>query len=172
MAPMLPAAPTRLLVFGNSGSGKSTLARALAREHGLTHLDLDTIAWDPVARTTRRPLPDAFAELDAFVARESRWVIEGCYADLLEHLLPHADAIRFLNPPVERCVEHCRARPWEPHKYPSKQAQDASLAFLLDWVRDYPNRDGPMSLAAHRALFDAFDGDKQERVHSPSVATG
>jgi adenylate kinase family enzyme len=37
----------RLLIMGNSGSGKSYRARALAAQHGLVHLDLDTIVWEP-----------------------------------------------------------------------------------------------------------------------------
>src|SRR5690606_32731734 len=37
----------RILIFGNSGSGKSTLARRIAKEHGLPHLDLDAIVWEP-----------------------------------------------------------------------------------------------------------------------------
>ena len=28
------------------------------------------------------------------------------------------------------------ARPWEPHKYPSKEAQDANLALLIGWIRE------------------------------------
>lgn len=158
----LPPMSPRILVFGNSGAGKSTLAQKLAQEQDLAHLDLDTLAWDPVERTTRRPLPEAFAELDAFADRESRWVIEGCYADLLTHLVPRANGMRFLNPPVETCLAHCKARPWEPHKYGSKAEQDAALPFLLEWVRGYDEREGPLSLRAHRALFDAFDGDKLE----------
>lgn len=47
----------------------------------------------------------------------------------------------FLNPGVEACVRHCRARPWESHKYPTRDAQDANLAMLIDWVRSYPSRD-------------------------------
>jgi adenylate kinase family enzyme len=154
--------PSKFLVFGNSGAGKSTLAKALQAQHGLAHLDLDTLAWDPVAVTVRRPIEDSLADIRAFVAREPSWVIEGCYADLLEHLLSHADALRFLNPGTEACVAHCRARPWEPHKYASKAEQDRNLEFLIAWVREYETRDGPLSLAAHRALFDAFTGDKLE----------
>ncbi|MCA9546079.1 MAG: shikimate kinase [Myxococcales bacterium] len=157
--------PHRYLIFGNSGAGKSTLAQALATRHGLAHLDLDPLAWlpaNPGQPPERRPLPDALAEIHAFTARERRWVIEGCYADLLGPLLPQADAVRFLNPPVATCQAHCRARPWEPHKYPSPQAQQANLPMLLAWVADYPTRQGPLSLAAHRALFDAFQGDKRE----------
>jgi hypothetical protein len=33
---------------------------------------------------------------------------------------------------------------------------------LIEWVRGYDSRDGPMSLAGHRALFDAFEGEKRE----------
>jgi adenylate kinase family enzyme len=154
--------PSRFLIFGNSGAGKSTMAKALQAQHGLAHLDLDTLAWDPVAVAVRRPVEDSLADIQAFVAREPSWVIEGCYADLLEHLLEHADALRFLNPGTEACVAHCRARPWEPHKYASKADQDRNLEFLITWVREYETRDGPLSLAAHRALFEAFTGDKLE----------
>jgi adenylate kinase family enzyme len=157
--------PHRYLIFGNSGAGKSTFARALAAQKNLAHLDLDPLAWLPSAPGAvpeRRPVADAMAQIDAFVAREPRWVIEGCYADLIAPLLPRADALRFLNPPLEVCQAHCRARPWEPHKYPSPEAQDANLPMLLAWVASYETREGPLSLAAHRALFDAFDGDKRE----------
>lgn len=37
----------KVIVIGNSGSGKSTHARTLAKEHGLEHLDLDSIMWEP-----------------------------------------------------------------------------------------------------------------------------
>ena len=37
----------KVLVYGNSGAGKSTYARALAAQHGLAHLDLDSIVWEP-----------------------------------------------------------------------------------------------------------------------------
>jgi adenylate kinase family enzyme len=154
--------PQRWLVIGNSGSGKSTLARELARAHELAHLDLDSVAWEPAQPLTRRAIADSLADIRGFMAERPRWVIEGCYADLLEPLLAHADALRFLNPDVEVCVAHCRARPWEPHKYASKAEQDRNLEFLLNWVREYPTRGGPLGLAAHRALFEAFTGDKLE----------
>ena len=68
----------------------------------------------------------------------------------------------FLNPGEAACLAHCRARPWEPHKYASKAEQDARLEYLLAWVSDYYHRDGPLSLRGHRALFDAYAGPKQE----------
>ena len=154
----------RILVVGNSGAGKSTLARRLAGDHDLAHLDLDPLAWLPTTTPTRRPLADSLIEVEAFLAARPRWVIEGCYADLLAALAPRATLLVFVNPGVEACVANCRARPWEPHKYATPEAQDANLAMLLDWVRAYPTRDDVCSLAAHRALFDEHAGPKRELV--------
>lgn len=150
----------RILIFGNSGSGKTTLARTLAEETGLVHLDLDQLAWQSPG--VRRPLGESEAAIDAFVGEHSGWIVEGCYGDLLEAVLPHCTEIRFLNPGVESCVAHCRARPWEPDKYPSKAAQDEKLEFLLGWVRDYETRTDEYSLARHRAIYDRFEGRKME----------
>jgi adenylate kinase family enzyme len=150
----------RYLIFGNSGSGKTTLARSLARDHGLAHLDLDQLAWS--APGVRLPFVESEAAIRAFLQRETAWVIEGCYADLLEVALPFCTELRFLNPGTEACVANCRARPWEPEKYPSKEAQDEMLAFLLDWVRQYERRDDEYSLRRHRQLFDRFAGTKTE----------
>lgn len=158
----------RLLVVGNSGSGKTTLASRLARDEGLAHLDLDALAWQPTVPPVRRDLADSAGEIRRFTARHDAWVVEGCYADLAQLLAADATHLVFLNPGVEACVRHCRARPWEPHKYPSREAQDRNLAMLLDWVRSYPDRDDPCSLAAHRALYDAFSGPKRE-VREPAT---
>lgn len=150
----------RILIFGNSGSGKSTMARALAAEHGLPHLDLDSLAWSEAG--VRRAPEESAADALAFAAAHEAWIVEGCYADLLERLLPHCSELRFLNPGVETCIAHCRARPWEPHKYASKQEQDERLEFLLQWVREYETRDDEYSLARHRALYAGFAGPKRE----------
>jgi adenylate kinase family enzyme len=150
----------RIVILGNSGSGKTTMARALAAEHGVPHLDVDLIAW--AAPGVRKPLADSVAEMEAFVAAHPGWVMEGSYADLAAAALPHCTELRFLNPGVEACVAHCRARPWEPEKYATPAEQDAMLEFLLAWVRQYPLRDDEYSLRAHRAVFDGFAGPKRE----------
>src|SRR3954471_13017496 len=116
---VLPMEPgmTRFLLVGNSGSGKSTLATRLAARDGLAHLDLDTLAWLPSTPPTRRPLADSERDIRSFLAANSDWVIEGCYADLLSLVdAPHTTLV-FLNPGVEACIENARQRPWEPHKY-------------------------------------------------------
>lgn len=152
----------RIAVMGNSGSGKSTFAGRRAREDGLAHFDLDTLAWLPETPPRRRPLADSVAEIDRFIGANERWVIEGCYGDLIAAALPRATQLVFLNPGVDACIANCRARPWEPHKYASKEAQDADLPMLIEWVRDYYQRDDELSLARHRVLFDGFAGEKVE----------
>ncbi|MFT4639877.1 MAG: hypothetical protein ACI8T1_003202 [Verrucomicrobiales bacterium] len=74
------------------------------------------------------------AAIDAILARHSEWVIEGCYASLISHAAISATHMVFLNPGTFACIAHCQARPWERDKYPSKEAHDKNLAFLIDWV--------------------------------------
>ncbi len=154
----------KLLIFGNSGSGKSTLAKAICREHSLAHLDLDTIAWLAQTPPTRREISESKIAIERFVADHRGWVIEGCYADLLEVVTPFCSEMIFLNPGIDACIENCRSRPWEPHKYPSKEAQDANLEMLIRWVREYATRTDEFSLFAHRRVFDNFAGRKSERI--------
>ena len=155
-------AMSRIVIFGNSGSGKSTLAAALAREAGLEHLDLDTLAWDKASPTQRRSLIESRNELSCFVQGHNEWVIEGCYSDLLSLAISHCDKLIFLNPGIEACIRSCRSRPWEPHKYPSVEAQNQNLEMLIRWVREYETRDDEFSLRRHRQLFAQFDGEKVE----------
>lgn len=150
----------RIILFGNSGSGKTTMALQLARDHGVAHLDLDSLAWSTPG--VRRPVAESAQVIHDFIEANGEWVIEGCYGDLLELALPAASEVRFLNPGIEACVANCRARPWEPHKYPSKEAQDRMLDFLIGWVREYETRTDEFSLAKHRELFEGFKGPKLE----------
>jgi hypothetical protein len=76
-------------------------------------------------------------------------------------VLPNGPLLIFLQPGQDVCVANCRARPWEPHKYRSKQEQDDHLEDLLGWVRSYYDLDGSMSLAGHRAVFQAYAGPKR-----------
>ena len=159
----------RYVLLGNSGSGKSTLALRLARGASLPHLDLDTLAWTTASPPRRRPVAESVREISSFMEANDRWVIEGCYSDLLESPLPRCTRLVFLNPGIEACIQNARARPWEPHKYASKEAQDANLEMLLGWIRDYETRRDVFSLAAHRALFDDFAGAKIELTSRDAV---
>jgi hypothetical protein len=41
---------------------------------------------------------------------------------------------------------------------------------LIAWIRDYDTRGDACSLAAHRALFDGFAGDKRELTTREAIA--
>ena len=159
----------RICILGNSGSGKSTLARWLAASANVHSLDLDSVAWGSDRPAVPRPEPSARADVVAFCADRESWVVEGCYANLIEAALPFGPLLVFLNPGREQCLANCRNRPWEPHKYASRQEQDANLAFLLSWVAEYDTREGPMSLAAHRELFAGYAGRKVELLRLPRL---
>lgn len=159
----------RFAILGNSGSGKSTLAHFLATSANLSVLDLDSVAWERDQPAVERPSAAAEADVVAFCTTHTRWVMEGCYSNLVRASLQLQPLLIFLNPGLEACRANCRSRPWEPHKYPSKRDQDANLALLLSWVAEYYTRQGSMSLGAHRALFDSYEGRKVELKRTPQL---
>lgn len=126
----------RVAILGNSGSGKSTLAAALAAVGDAATLDLDTVAWEAGPAPTLRDEDLARADVRHFCRTHPHWVVEGCYASLIDAALDFEPTLLFLNPGVEACLANCRARHWEPHKYASQADQDANLAFLLSWVAE------------------------------------
>lgn len=150
----------RVILLGNAGAGKSTLARKLLARQPAARLSLDEVAF--AGGIVRRPLEDSVADVRRFMAANEHWIIEGCYADIIEPILAECEELILLNPGVEACVAHCHARPWEPEKFASRAEQDENLANLIAWVRAYETRDDEYGLRRHRALFDGFAGRKQE----------
>jgi adenylate kinase family enzyme len=159
----------RVVVLGNSGSGKSTLAAALAATAGVPCLDMDTVAWERDRPAVPRTEALALDDIAVFCGSHENWVVEGCYANLAAAALELAPKLILLNPGLEACLANCRSRPWEPHKYPSKRAQDANLEFLLSWVEEYYTRNGPMSLAGHQDCFGSYAGPKRELLSVPAL---
>ena len=151
----------RVAIVGNSGSGKSTLARAIAGERLFPVLDLDTVAWEPQKIAVPRPAGDAQRDVKTFCALHRDWVVEGCYAELVAVSLDHSPLLIFLDPGMAQCLENCRRRPWEAHKFRSEAEQNERLAFLLNWVREYYTRDDSLSLCAHEVLFQSYLGPKR-----------
>jgi adenylate kinase family enzyme len=151
----------KILIFGNSGSGKSTLAKHLCAEHDLSHLDLDTLAWLPASPPLRKPLRESQIEISKFMQSHQNWVIEGCYSDLLEMATAESNEIIFMNLPVESCIDNAKNRPWEPHKYANKEAQDANLDMLIAWITQYPDRQDTFSMKAHNDLYKTYLGNKR-----------
>lgn len=151
----------KILIFGNSGSGKSTLAKKLYSSDGLPHLDLDTLAWMPTTPPERKPLKESESDISDFISSNTGWVIEGCYSDLLEIALPFSNEMIFLNLPIASCIENARHRPWEPHKYESKEAQDNNFELLINWISQYSERTDTFSEASHKALYEQYTGIKR-----------
>lgn len=161
----------KVAIIGNSGSGKSRLAQAIAGERRWSVLDLDTVAWEPQKVAVPRAEADAQRDVETFCAVHGDWIVEGCYAELIAISLCHSPLLVFVNPGMEQCLENCRRRPWEAHKFRSKAEQDERLAFLLTWVREYYVRDGSLSLRAHQVLFEGYLGPKRRLTKPlPSVA--
>jgi adenylate kinase family enzyme len=160
--------PVRIAIIGNSGSGKSTLARQLSEGRPVSVLDLDTVAWEPGQAAVLRDSAAAAAEVQAFCAAREHWIVEGCYASLVQAALGRSPLLLFLEPGLEACLANCRSRPWEPHKYASNDEQDARLGLLLDWVRDYYVRDGDLSLAGHQRLFDGYEEPRHKVTGQPT----
>lgn len=151
---------SKVVIFGNSGSGKSTLAKDLAKKSQLAHLDLDTIAWKATNPPERLTISESSQSINDFLCAHNRWVIEGCYSDLIELVIVEADEVIFLNLPVSLCVKNAKNRPWEPHKYRNKEAQEANLDRLIDWISQYSIRSDTFSKFAHEKLFEKFQGKK------------
>ena len=164
---LLDGAPPRVAVVGNAGAGKSTLARALAARLGAEVLDLDGVYWEPRRVAERRDVARAHADVAAFCDARERWVVEGCYGELIEPLVARGPLLVWLDPGTEACLRHCRARPWEPAKFASKAEQDAHLGALLAWVAEYDARAGELSRGAHGALFEAWTGPKRRLEREP-----
>ena len=153
----------KIVIFGNSGSGKSTLAKELCAEEDLAHLDLDTVAWQAATwPPVRENLAKSKKVIDKFLDEHRGWVIEGCYSDLIALVLDQATELYFLNPGVEACIENCKNRPWEPHKYASIEKQNENLMMLIQWIQEYESRNDEFSLKSHRKLFDEFERKKTE----------
>ena len=151
----------KILIFGNSSSGKSTLAKTLEDQQDLTHLDLDTLAWLPELPPTRAPLVESQRKINTFMRENESWVIEGCYTDLLELVEPVANEIIFMNIDVKDCIKNAYARPWEQHKYESKDAQDENLDMLINWIKEYKSRDDENSYHSHMHFYEKFTGNKK-----------
>ena len=95
-------------MVGNSASGKSTLSELLAARWRLPLRHIDRIFWKAGWRICNR---EEFACVHKTWIAESEWLIEGIgpWSELRERLAA-AEAIIFLNTPVEHCLERAAQR--------------------------------------------------------------
>ena len=86
----------RVVVVGPPGSGKTTVAAMLARRLGLSHVELDSLWWEP---NWTEAGPELFqSRLRAVIAAES-WVLDGNYFSVgaRDVVWPRADTIVWLD---------------------------------------------------------------------------
>lgn len=159
----------KIIILGNAGAGKSTLARQLMAQRPAARLSLDQVAFQ--GGIERRPLQDSIDDVMRWTSEQESWMIEGCYADIVEPLLAHCDELIFLNPGVDACMAHCRSRPWEPDKFSSSKDQDENLDNLNQWVCSYEERSDEYGLSRHRELYLSFVGKKREFNHPSEYAS-
>jgi len=124
------------------------------------------LAWLPVDPPERESLAVSREKIEAFTSKNKSWVIEGCYTDLLEIVCPEVTEIIYLNLAVELCIENARKRPWEPHKYTTKKAQDDNLSMLIEWITQYIKRDDKFSHKSHIEFYESFTGKKSMIKHN------
>jgi adenylate kinase family enzyme len=159
----------KVILLGNAGAGKSTLSRLMIAKQPAARLSLDEVAF--CGGTDRRPLQESIEDVKQWISGHSSWVVEGCYAEIIEPILAYCDELIFLNPGVDACVAHCRSRPWEPEKFRSRQEQDETLVNLIQWVRSYEKRSDEYGLSRHRALYESFRCKKSEFTHPRQYET-
>jgi len=92
----------KIAIIGYSGAGKSTMARRLGNILGASVLHLDSIHFS--SGWAERSNEDMTADLDAFLAENDSWVIDGNYMRILgERRFSDADAIILLSLPRLFC---------------------------------------------------------------------
>ena len=160
----------RILIFGNSGSGKSTLAKMYSAKYKISHLDLDTIAWEKTVPPKRKSVEESTITIKNFLSDNAQWVIEGGYSDLLSIVANEANKLVFLNISKETCINNCKKRPWEPHKYDSMEEQNKNLNMLINWVKEYYERNDEFSFVSHKELYKNFTSNKVEYTSNQKIA--
>ena len=87
----------RASVVGTSCSGKTTISRRIAADHGISHIELDAIFWQP--NWTPLPLDQYRLAVQTYVEGES-WVIDGNYRKVREIVWARATDVIWMNPPL------------------------------------------------------------------------
>ncbi len=159
----------RVAVLGNSGSGKSTLARWIAGYTYAPLLDLDTVVWEPGKIAVARSPEAARSDLNAFCSAKNHWIVEGCYASLVDTALEYSPLLIFstqvkANASVTAVPD--LGKPRVTHHAQSKISSwpSCSPGSVIDYTRD-----GDMSLTGHQACFNAYTGRKVEVTVRPQL---
>lgn len=164
----------RIHIVGASSSGTTTLGGALSERLACLHLDTDTFFWEATDPpfTTKRPVEERVALMEARMAGRGSWVISGSLMSWGEVFIPRFDLVVFLHVPPEIRVERLLRRERErygPAIEPGGAMHEAHLAFV-EWARGYDKAGFPgRSLERHRDWLAAMPCPVLEIVGDPSL---
>lgn len=147
------------VVIGNSGSGKTWLAKRLAAKAGSSVTHLDDVFWLPGGFDERRDPLEVSGLVDAKRV-ETLWIVEGVYGNLASQFLPSVPTLVWVDLPWHVCKQRLELRGSESKAHMGGGQSDLGLQELLGWAEAYGSRPGSSSEAAHRALFEAFEGQR------------
>ena len=90
--------------------------------------------------------------------KNTPWVAEGVFGDLLNHLLHEVDTLVWLTPEISICLAQLQSRDSSP-------THD-----LIEWASTYFTRAGVTSHRYHKSLYDSFEGDKTMLANREAIS--
>lgn len=165
---------SRIHIVGASSSGTTTLGGALSERLACLHLDTDTFFWEATDPpfTTKRPVDERIALMEAQMEGRRSWVISGSLMSWGEVFIPRFDLVVFLHVPPQVRLERLLRR--ERERYgaaiePGGAMHEAHLAFV-EWARGYDQAGFPgRSLERHRDWLTAMPCPVLEIAGAPSL---
>ena len=101
--------PQKVVVVGCSGSGKTTLAKRVATAIGAPHIELDSLYHGPNWKVTAQ---DEFVAAVQKAVSESKWVVDGNYRVVRDHVWARADRIVWIDLPFRKTMSQVVSRTW------------------------------------------------------------
>jgi len=87
----------RVVVVGTSGTGKTTVASRIAAAIGASHVELDSLHWEP---GWKEASVDLFRSRAAEATSGEKWVADGNYRAVRDILWGRADTVVWLDYPL------------------------------------------------------------------------
>jgi adenylate kinase family enzyme len=84
----------RICIVGTSGSGKTTVAKKAAKNLGYSHIELDSLHWEP--NWTEAPL-QVFRDQVSMVTQDNQWIVDGNYSKVRDIVWERADTVVWLD---------------------------------------------------------------------------